>query len=100
MLDIKRNNEVFLPSFNFVAAANAITYCGAIPHFLDINKEDLSVDPKKFEIYLKENFKNLNGVCINKKTRRTVKAIIVPHIFGHSAKIEEIIKIAKKGGGC
>ena len=96
VLDIKRNNEVFLPSFNFVAAANAITYCGAIPHFLDINKEDLSVDPKKFEIYLKENFKNLNGVCVNKKTRRTVKAIIVPHIFGHSAKIEEIIKIAKK----
>ena len=56
VLGVKKNHEVFLPSFNFISAANSITYCGATPHFIDINKDDLSVDPIKFEKYLNKKF--------------------------------------------
>lgn len=96
VLGVKKDHEVFLPSFNFISAANSITYCGATPHFVDINKDDLSVDPLKLEKYLRKNFIKKRGFCFNKKTKKYVKAIIVPHIFGHPAKIDEIIKISKK----
>ena len=95
-MNLRSNEEVFIPSFNFVAAANAINYCKAIPHFIDIEENTLGVDPLKLEIYLKKNFKfNLNK-CVNKKTNRVVKGIIVPHIFGHPAQIEKLKKISLK----
>jgi len=95
-IGVKRNQEIFLPSFNYISAANSIIYCGAIPHFVDINKDDLSVDPTKFEKYLQKKFIKKKGYCYNKKTKRYVRAIIVPHIFGHPAKIDLIIKISKR----
>tara|TARA_B100000989_G_C19524570_1_gene466054 strand:+ start:138 stop:1310 length:1173 start_codon:yes stop_codon:yes gene_type:complete len=95
-LKLKANNEVLIPSFNFVAAANAINYCGAIPNFIEIEESTLSVDPEKLDNYLKKNFKIIAGKCINKKTNRIAKGIIVPHIFGHPAKIDNIIRVSKK----
>ncbi len=92
--NIKKNDEVLIPSLTFVATANSVTYCGAIPHFIDCNENSLSIDP----IILKERLKEIvikeNGFSINKKTRRVIKAIIPVHIFGHPAEMEEIIKIA------
>lgn len=95
-MNLKSNEEVFIPSFNFVAAANAINYCNAIPHFIDIEENTLGVDPLKLEIYLKRNFKLYLNKCINKKTKRIVKGIIVPHIFGHPAQIEKLKNISRK----
>jgi perosamine synthetase len=95
-IDVKKNEEILLPSFNFVAAANAILYCDAVPHFVDIEEDTLSIDPYKLENYLKKKFFIKNNTCYNLKTNRAIKAIIVPHIFGIPAKIIEIKKIAKK----
>ena len=95
-INIKDGEEVFLPSFNFIAAANAIKYCNASPHFLDIDKETFSIDPKRLEFYLKKNFIIKDRGCFNSKTKKYVRAIIVPHIFGHPARIETIKKIIKK----
>ena len=41
VLDVK-NEEVLVPAISFVATANAISHCGAIPHFIDIDKETLN----------------------------------------------------------
>ena len=95
-LKLKPNEEVLIPSFNFVAAANAINYCGAIPHFIEIEESTLSVDSKKLDNYLKKNFKIIKGKCINKITNRIVKGIIVAHIFGHPAKIDDLTRVSKK----
>ena len=46
---INNEDEVLLPSLTFVATANAIKYCNANPHFLDIEKETLGICPKKLE---------------------------------------------------
>tara|TARA_B100001175_G_scaffold317563_1_gene334977 strand:+ start:896 stop:2083 length:1188 start_codon:yes stop_codon:yes gene_type:complete len=95
VVGLKKDEEVLMPSFNFVAAANAINYCGGIPNFLDIEESTLSIDPIKLKKYLNKNFIIKNKCCFNKKTKRKVRAIIVPHLFGHAAKIDEIVKIAK-----
>ena len=58
--------------------------------------ESYGVDGKKLEKYLLKNTKVVSGSCYNKNTNRKIKAIIIVHLFGHPAKIDPIVKIAKK----
>jgi perosamine synthetase len=93
---VKQNNEVLVPALTFVGTVNAISYLGAIPHFIDSKIDDFGVDCQKLENYLKKITKFKNGNCINKSSGNVIKAIIPVHIFGHPCKIEKIKKIAKK----
>jgi len=94
--NVTTNDEVILPTMAFIAAANAILYCNAIPHFVDSEKTSLGIDPLKLEKWLQKTTKISDEKCINKITGRIIKAIIVVHIFGHSAQIDKINQIAKK----
>lgn len=96
ILGTKKNDEILIPSMTFIATANAISYCNAIPHFVEIEHDNLGIDPIKLEKYLKSIVKIKNGLCINKHTKRYIKGIIPVHMFGHPSKIKEIIKVAKK----
>jgi perosamine synthetase len=96
VLNVKQNDEVLVPSLSFVACANAISYMGAIPHFIDVSIESLGVCPNKLEDYIKKSTTIKNGFLINKSTKRIIKAIIPMHTFGHPVQIKEILKIAKK----
>lgn len=93
---IEKNDEVLMPSLNYIASANAALYCGAIPHFLEVDKDTLGVDPIKLENYLKRVCIIKKNRCFNKKTKRIVKALICLHTFGYPAKILEIKKICAK----
>jgi perosamine synthetase len=93
---VKRNEEVLVPGLTFVATANAVTYCGAIPHFVDSEESTLGVDPHKLEDYLSSTTEFSGECCINKYTGRKISAIIPVHIFGHPCKIEAILEVARK----
>ena len=95
-LGIKNGDEILVPSLTFVGTVNAISYCGANPHFIDSEISSLGIDTNKLEKYLENNTKIIGGKCINIKTKKTIKAIIPVHIFGHICKINEVLKIAKK----
>lgn len=95
-IDINENHEVFLPAFNFISSANAIKYCNATPHFLDIESKNLGVDPKKFLNYIKKSFLFKNEKLINKKTKKHLKAIILVYSYGHPPQIDKLIKICRK----
>ncbi|KKS00020.1 MAG: Aminotransferase [Candidatus Magasanikbacteria bacterium GW2011_GWC2_41_17] len=77
---IGSGDEVITSPFSFVASANCILYVGAKPVFADVDIQTGNIDPKKIE------------ERITKKT----KAILVVHIFGQSADMDPILKIAKK----
>ncbi len=79
-LGIKKGDEVIVPSFTFIATANAVTYTGAKPVFVDINKDTLCIDPDD----------------IRKKITKKTKAIIPVHIFGYACDMETISNIARK----
>ena len=96
VLGVSFGHEVLMPSISFVAAANAIIYNNAVPHFVDCEIEHFGIDPIKLEQYLKKNTYIKKNLCFNKKTKRIIRAIIVVHVFGHPAKITEILTIAKK----
>lgn len=93
---IKHGDEVLIPSYTFAATANAVCYCGAIPHFVDSDYFNLGIDTKKLEEYLEKITLVKNNICYNKKTGRVISAIIPVHIFGIICNIEKIIKISKK----
>ena len=79
-LDIKPNDEVLIPSFTFVATANSVKSLGARPVFVDILKDNFTMDPYDMK----------------KKITKRTKAIIPVHLYGHVAHMEEIMEIAKK----
>ncbi len=79
-IDISPGDEVIMPSYTFVSTANAFVIRGAKPVFVDVNLDDLTIDVSKIE------------PAITNKT----KAIVVVHYAGISAKMDEILEIAKK----
>jgi len=93
---VKAGDEVLIQAFNFVAAANAITYCGATPHFVDIENENLGIDPIKLQNYLSEISKKTGELTKNVVTGRCIKALVVMHTFGHPSKMDELVEVAKK----
>ena len=93
---VKVGEEVLIQAFNFVAAANAVTYCGATPHFVDIENENLGIDPIKLQNYLSEISKKNGELTENVITGRCIKALVVMHTFGHPSKMEELMEVAKR----
>ena len=89
-------DEVLVPSLCFVATANAVKYCNATPHFIDISNRTLGVDPVKLDEYLTEVADIGSGVCVNRKTGKTIRALIGMHTFGHPFDVDAIQKICKK----
>ena len=90
---VQQDDEVLIPPLTFVATANAVKYCGGIPHFVDSNEKTLGVDPEKLESHLKEIAVIRSGVCVNKITERPIKALVVVHTFGHPVDLDPIVKI-------
>jgi perosamine synthetase len=79
-LGIGDGDEVIVPSFTFIAAANAIRYERATPVFVDIDPVTLNIDPAKIE------------AAITPRTR----ALLVPHTFGRPAEMDAILKVAER----
>lgn len=79
-LGIGEGDEVIVPSFTFIAAANAIRYVGARPVFVDVERETLNIDPARIEEAI---------------THRT-RALMVVHTFGLPAEMDELLAIARR----
>lgn len=94
-LNVNLGDEVLIPGYSFVATANAISYVNANPHFIDVEKNSLGIDPLKLKKRLKLIATIKDGVCYNKITNKRIAAIIPVHVFGHPCRIDEIISVAK-----
>ncbi|MFA5528217.1 MAG: LegC family aminotransferase [Peptostreptococcales bacterium] len=86
---------VIAPTLTFIAAVNPIRYLGAEPVFLDCD-DSLCLDANSLEHYCSTECKFINGKLIDKSTNKHVKAVMVVHIFGNMANLEQIIPIAEK----
>jgi len=91
---VELNDEVLIPSLTFVATANAVSHCGAIPHLVDSEFETLGIDCEKLKSWLKESTEIKSGHTYNRSTGRRISAIVPMHCFGHPSKIEDIVALA------
>ncbi len=81
-LDIGPGDEVLVPALTFIATANAVTYTGATPIFIDSEPDTWNMDPSALEAVI---------------TSRT-KAIIPVHLYGHPADMDSIMAVARRHG--
>jgi len=89
-------DEVITQPLTFVATCNAISYCGAKPVFVDVDKDTLGMSPEALHIFLEENTVIKNGKCFNKTSRKFIKACVPMHTFGHPCRIDKIKAICKR----
>ncbi len=92
---VQPKDEVLIPALTFVAAANAVCYCGAAPHFVDSDMDSLCVDAYKLDAYLKNAVKIRNKTCYNKRTGCPIRALVAVHTFGHPADIDSILRVCE-----
>lgn len=95
VLGVQRDEEVFVPTLTFIAAVNPTTYLGASPIFIDCD-DSLCMDPLKLEKFCSEECDFREGVLVNKKTNKKIRALVIVHVFGNMADMEKIMDIAKK----
>ena len=93
---VKKGDEVITQSLTFIATANAISYCNATPHFVDVDKETLGLSPSMLEKYLEEIAEIREGECYNKLTNRKIAACVPMHTFGLPLYIDELLAVCKK----
>ena len=96
IVGVEKGDEVLMPTLTFVATANAVTYNGAIPNFVDSSNLTLGMDPEKLDDYLKDISKMRGGMCFNKKTGRRIKAILPVHTYGHSVDLDPLLSICER----
>ena len=93
---VEQNDEVITQPLNFVASCNAISYCKAIPIFIDVDRDTMGLSPYALKKFLENNTIIKNKKCINKKTKKIIKACIPMHSFGHACRIDQIKRLLKK----
>jgi len=98
LVGVQKNEEVLLPTLTFVATANAVRYCDAIPHFVDSCERTLGVDPVRLETYLQDVAVTGAGGCINRRTGRRIRALVVMHTFGHPAELDALAELCRRFG--
>lgn len=93
---VKPGDEVLVPTLSFVATANAVSHCGAIPHFVDSDPETLGLDPNVLREYLSATTSLSNGQLRNSQTGRKISAVVPMHTFGHPMQIETLLEVASE----
>jgi dTDP-4-amino-4,6-dideoxygalactose transaminase len=116
---VKRDDEVITQPLTFIATANTISYCGAHPVFVDVDKETLGLSPVALRNWLEENVEmriisskdsqtnaasgfpplgELKGASFayNKTTNCRISAVVPMHTFGFPCRIDEIAEICKQ----
>jgi len=79
---VKSGDRVITQPLTFIATVNAISYCGAEPVFVDVDKDTMGLSPEKLEEFLKKD--------------SNIKAVVPMHTFGHPCRIDEIKEICNK----
>lgn len=96
LVGVERDDEVLTQALTFIATCNAISYIGARPVFLDVDKTTMGLSPDAVKVWLVKNAEIRNGQCYNKNTGRRVKACVPMHTFGHPVRIEELVNICNE----
>lgn len=95
---VNQGDEVVTQSLSFVATCNAISYCGAQPVFVDVDRDTLGLSPQSLGAFLSANTTRTNEGCINKTTGRRISAVVPMHTFGQPCRIDAVAGICDEFG--
>ncbi|WP_130805866.1 LegC family aminotransferase [Senegalia massiliensis] len=92
---ITGEHEVIVPTLTFIAAVNPVKYVRAEPIFMDCD-DSLTIDTDKLLEFCEEKCTFIDGKLINNETNKHIKAILIVHVFGNMADMENIMDIANR----
>lgn len=90
---VKAGDEVITQPVTFVATANAIAHCSAIPVFVDVDKDTMGMSASALKAFLEANAEMKNGAAYNKTNGRRIAACAPMHTFGFPCRIDEIAAV-------
>lgn len=93
---VQREDEVLTQALTFIATCNALSYIGAHPVFIDVDRDTMGLSPVAVREWLSKNSEQKNGECYNKRTGRRVKACVPMHTFGHPVRLDELVEVLKE----
>ena len=96
LANVAKNDEVITQPLTFVATCNAISYCGADPVFIDVDKDTMGLSPSALQTFLEKNTTVTGQQCVNNNTGKIIKACVPMHAFGHPCRIDDIKDICYK----
>ena len=96
LVGVGAGDEVLVPALSFVATANAVSHCGAHPHFVESDSATLGLAIEPLSAYLGRISESRGGRCINKRTGRRIAAVVPMHTFGHPVDMPALIELAAK----
>ncbi|MBP3365680.1 MAG: LegC family aminotransferase [Treponema sp.] len=93
---ISPGEEIITQSLTFAATSAAIVHSGALPVYIDVDKDTMGMSAVALKKYLESNTEQKNGKCYNKKSGKIISACIPMHTFGHPCRIDEIAILCKE----
>lgn len=93
---IQPDDEVLVPALTFIASANAVSYCGAHPVFVDVSPDTWTLDPEKVSEFLERECEWRPGGLINRASGRRIRALLPVHVLGHPADCDPLIDAARR----
>ncbi len=93
---VKPGDEVLVPALSFVASANAVSHCGATPHFVDSELSTLGLDARALATHLRQIASVQGGILHNKNTGRRIAAVVPMHTFGHPVDLDALLEVSKE----
>ena len=93
---VQRDDEVLTQALTFIATCNALSYIGAHPVFIDVDRDTMGLSPVAVREWLARNSEQKNGECYNKRTGRRVKACVPMHTFGHPVHLDELVEVLQE----
>lgn len=95
---VKRDDEVISQALTFIATCNALSYTGAHPVFVDVDRDTMGMSPEALGRFLSQHAEKREGCAWNKTTGRRIAACVPMHTFGLPCRIEQIADICAKWG--
>ena len=96
LVGVERDDEVITQALTFIATCNAISYIGAHPVFVDVDRSTMGLSPDALRNWLSAHAELREDVCYNKQTGRRIKACVPMHTFGHPVRIDEIVAVCEE----
>lgn len=98
LVGVERGEEVMTQALSFIATCNAVSYAGAIPVFVDVDRDTLGMSPTALANFLDANVEHRDGAPFNRTSGRRIRACVPMHTFGHPCRIAEIAGICGRYG--
>ena len=93
---VEAGDYVIIPNLTFVATANAVTYLGAEPILIDVEKGNWQMDLGVLEEFLLSKTIQRDGACLHVETGRVVRALMPVHVLGNICDIDRLMSIAQE----